>query len=56
MLDVCSYKDFTNPLAFNTIKKANAFVTKYVDNNKVFKDRYGSEPYPGEYSIFNINL
>ena len=27
MLDVCGYKDFTNPLAFDTIKEANAFIT-----------------------------
>ena len=56
LLDVCSYKDFTNPPAFDTIKEANAFVTKYADNKKAFKDRYGSEPCPGEHSIFSINL
>jgi hypothetical protein len=55
MLDVCGYKDFTNPPAFDTIKEANAFVTKYADDNKAFKDRYGAEPCPGEYCIFNFN-
>jgi hypothetical protein len=56
MLDVCGYKDFTNPPTFDTIKEANAFVTKYADNKKAFKNRYGSEPCPDEYSIFSINL
>ena len=42
MLDVCGYEDFTNPPAFDTIKEANAFVTKYADNKKTFKDIYGS--------------
>jgi deferrochelatase/peroxidase EfeB len=49
LLDVCGYKDFTNPPAFDTIKETNAFVTKYADNKKAFKDRYGSEPCPGDW-------
>ena len=56
MLDVCGYKYFMNPPAFDIIKETNTFVTKYADNKKAFKDRYGSEPCPGEYSIFGINL
>ena len=56
LLDVCGYKNFVNPPAFNTIKEANAFITKYADNKKAFKVRYGSEPCPGEYSIFSINF
>ena len=56
MLDVCGYKDFTNPPTFDTIKETNAFVTKYTDYKKAFNNRYGSDPCPGEYSIFGINL
>ena len=48
MLDVCGYKYFTNPSAFDTIKETNTFVTKYADNKEAFEDRYGSESCLGE--------
>ena len=40
MLDVCDYKDFTNPSVFDTIKEANTFLTKYADNKKTFNDKW----------------
>ena len=56
MLDVCGYKDFTNLPAFDAIKEANTFVTKYADIKKAFKDIYDSKPCLGEYSIFSMNI
>ena len=56
LLDVCSYKDFFNPLGFETVREVNQFVTKHVDYQKEFEKIYGGLRCPGVYLTSRISI
>ena len=55
LLDVCGYKNFLNPLGFESVREVNQFVTEHAEYRKDFEKMHGDLPYLGIQLMFHIH-